>query len=236
MLSLKQFLHSLKFSKKITKLIGSRPGNIKLYELAFTHRSATIVLDDGSHFNNERLEFLGDSILGAIITDYLFNQFLYRNEGNLSKMRAKIVNRDFLNSMAQKMGMQNYLISHLNGSLHKKHVYGNTLEALIGTIYIDKGFKKTRKFVHEKIIKPYVDPLWIVSDDSDYKSLLMQWGQKNKQEISFDNIERRDDKLNHPVFISSVKIMNNYVGAGTGLTKKEAQQHAAKLALENISQ
>lgn len=224
-----------RISGKIKKLTGFQPGNLKLYELAFTHRSASLILEDGRKVNNERLEFLGDAILGAVITDYLFLKFPDSTEGDLTKMRSKIVNREFMNSLAKKIGIHDFIVSNVNGMPHKKHIYGNTLEALIGSLFLDKGFKKTRKFILRKIIRPHVNSGWLVSSNTDYKSLLIQWGQKNKQEISFDNYELVDEEEKMPVFVASVKVSNLCVGEGTGLTKKEAQQHAAKHALENIA-
>lgn len=222
-------------SRKIKKLTGFQPGNIKLYELAFTHRSASVVLENGRQVNNERLEFLGDAILGAVVTDYLFKEFPHYNEGDLTKLRSKIVNREFMNSLAQKIGIDTFIISQPKGMPQRKHIYGNTLEALIGSIFLDKGFKKTRKFISKKIIRPHVNTAWLISSNTDYKSMLIQWGQKNKQEISFDNYELVDGEEKLPLFVASVKVMNLCVGEGTGLTKKEAQQHAAKHALENIA-
>jgi ribonuclease III len=222
-------------SRKIKKLTGFQPGNIKLYELAFTHRSASVVLENGRQVNNERLEFLGDAILGAVVTDYLFKEFPHYNEGDLTKLRSKIVNREFMNSLAQKIGIDTFIISQPKGMPQRKHIYGNTLEALIGSIFLDKGFRKTRKFISKKIIRPHVNTAWLISSNTDYKSMLIQWGQKNKQEISFENYELVDGEEKLPLFVASVKVMNLCVGEGTGLTKKEAQQHAAKHALENIA-
>lgn len=236
LLSFRVFFESNKqVSRKIKKLTGFPPGNIKLYELAFTHRSASVILENGQQVNNERLEFLGDAILGAVVTDYLFKEFPHYNEGDLTKLRSKIVNREFMNSLAQKIGIDTFIISQAKGMPQKKHIYGNTLEALIGSIFLDKGFKKTRKFILKKIIRSHVNSAWLISSNTDYKSLLIQWGQKNKQEISFDNFELVDEEEKLPVFVASVKVMNLCVGEGTGSTKKEAQQHAAKHALENIA-
>lgn len=236
LLSFKVFFDSNKrLSQKIKKLTGFQPGNIRLYELAFTHRSASVVLEDGTQVNNERLEFLGDAIFGAVVTDFLFTRFPHKNEGDLTKMRSKIVNREYMNSLAKKIGINGFIISQPMGIQLKKHIYGNTLEALIGTVFLDKGFKKTRKFILKKIIKPYINSSWLISSNSDYKSMLIQWGQKNKQEISFDNYELVDREEKLPVFVATARIMNQNAGEGTGSTKKEAQQHAAKHALENIS-
>ncbi len=233
---IKVFFDSKKrYSGKIKKLTGYPPGNMKLYELAFTHRSASVILEDGRRVNNERLEFLGDAVLGAVIADYLFLKFPESTEGDLTKMRSKIVNRVFMNNLARDMGVHNFIVSNANGMPQNKHIFGNTLEALIGSLFLDKGFKKTRKFILGKIIKPHVSRAWLLSSNTDYKSLLIQWGQKNKQEISFDNYELVDEEEKFPVFVSSVKIANMGVGEGTGLTKKEAQQHAAKHALEIIA-
>ena len=208
------------------------PGNRKLYELAFTHRSASVLLMDGTHVNNERLEFLGDAIFGAVITDYLFMQFPNRDEGVLTKMRSRIVNREFMNSLATTLGINELIISQsLNTT---KNISGNTLEALTGALFIDKGYRKTRKFILKKIIKLHISNSFLLSENNDYKSLLIQWGQKNKKEIYFEIYEMVDEMEKLPLFIASVKVMDNKIGEGSGYTKKEAQQKASRQALENL--
>jgi ribonuclease III len=220
------------FSRKIRKLTGYRPGNKKLYELAFRHRSASALLKDGTPVNNERLEFLGDAIFGAVIADYLFTQFPNRDEGKLTQMRSRIVNREFMNSLALTMGINEFIISQsLNTT---KNISGNTLEALTGALFIDKGYRKTRKFILKKIIKLHISNSLLLSENKDYKSLLIQWGQKNKKEICFEIYEMIDEMEKLPRFVASVKVMDDKIGEGSGYTKKEAQQRASRTALKNL--
>ena len=129
------------FRSRLKKILGTRPGNLELYEVAFIHRSATFVLPDGNKVNNERLEYLGDAVLDAILSDYLFEKFPEANEGFLTKIRSRIVNRDILNQLALSMGFSKILLSKVNSSTLTRNLYGDALEALIGAVFLDKGFK-----------------------------------------------------------------------------------------------
>jgi len=218
------------FIRKLYRLIGFYPGNYKVYKIAFTHKSASIQFDSERYINNERLEYLGDAILAAVIADYLFSYFPFKKEGFLTKMRARIVSREQLNEIAIKLGLQDLIISQIkvNGT---KNIYGNAFEALIGAIYIDKGYKKTKRFIIKRIIKKYININELIQVDSDYKSKLIELAQKNRLEIVFEDTEGDMNEQNTPIFKSSVKLNNKVFGRGTGNSKKEAQQGAAREAL-----
>ncbi len=220
--------------RKIHSVTGFRPGNIDLYKSALTHKSLNNAPSEGRRSDNERLEFLGDALLSAIIADYLFKLYPGCKEGFLTLMRSKMVNRENLNKVAILMGFDELVLIHKNGIPTKKHIYGNALEAIIGAIYIDKGFNKTKQFIIEKIIslQPGLDQL--ACEDRDFKSRIIQWGQKNKQEISFESYELNEVDKPEPVFVATVHIMDTLAGEGLGATKKEAQQDAARRALENL--
>ncbi len=228
------FLRIPSLHRKIFALTGFRPGNIELYRCALTHKSVSNYSSYGQRINNERLEYLGDALLGAIIADYLFNVYHDSNEGFLTKMRAKLVNRDNLNQVAKKMGFDKLIILHNNAVPTKKNLYGNALEAIIGAIYIDKGFNKSKKFIIDKIIRTHFDLDQLEYEDRDFKSQIIQWGQKNKQVISFVSHETIEEVNNQPLFVSTIHIMDMPAGEGIGATKKEAQQHAARQALKNL--
>ncbi|TAL61617.1 MAG: ribonuclease III, partial [Bacteroidetes bacterium] len=153
------------FGSCLKKMLGFSPGNLKLYEIAFIHRSATFTLPDGEKVNNERLEYLGDAVLDAILSDYLFEKFPDANEGFMTKIRSRIVNRDVLNQLAVSMGINKILISNVSSVHPTKNLYGDALEALIGSVFIDKGFKKTKKFFIKNVLNKYLDLNVIINTD-----------------------------------------------------------------------
>ncbi len=216
------------------ELTGFRPGNIDLYKCALTHKSLTNYSGDNHSTNNERLEYLGDAVLSAVIADYLFSVYPDCKEGFLTKMRAKLVNRNNLNKIAVMMGFDNFMIFPKNAIPTKKYIYGNALEAFIGAVYIDKGFNSSKEFIVDRIITPYLDLDQLEYKDEDFKSLIIQWGQKNRQKISFESHQCQEEDIQQPLFISTIHIMNILAGEGRGKTKKEAQQQASRQALNNL--
>ena len=165
-------LDKREFNSRLKKILGFSPGNLDLYEIAFIHRSATFTLPSGKKVNNERLEYLGDAVLDAILSDYLFEKFPDANEGFLTKIRSRIVNRDVLNELSVSMGINKILISKINSSHLTKNLYGDAFEALIGAVFLDKGFKKTKKVFIKNVLNKYLDLDLIVKTDTDYKSLV----------------------------------------------------------------
>jgi ribonuclease III len=220
-------LDKREFSSCLKKILGFRPGNLKLYEIAFIHRSATLTLPDGKKVNNERLEFLGDAILDAILSDFLFEKFPDANEGFMTKIRSRIVNRDVLNQLAVSMGINKILISNVSSVHPTKNLYGDALEALIGSVFLDKGFKKTKKLFIKNVLNKYLDLNLIIRTDSDYKSLVFEWVQKHKSNLIFTYNEEYDFKLKKSVFSTTLIIDKEELGDGYGDSKKEAEQEAA---------
>jgi len=223
---------SKNFYKLIYQLTGIYPSNLQVFKIAFTHKSASRNLDRSKRLNNERLEFLGDAILASIVADFLYSYFPYKKEGFLTKLRARIVSREQLNEIALNMGLQFHIVSHsINGT---KNIYGNALEALIGAIYVDKGYKKTKEFVIKRIIGSNINLKEIALTDSDYKSQIIEWAQKNKYDLIFEDEEVETTDHNNLHFTSIVKIGEQIMGKGKGLSKKEAQQNASHEALNNM--
>jgi len=223
------------FRKKIKSLTGFHPVKASLYICAFTHKSHKNPSNENYSGNNERLEYLGDAILGAVIADYIYKIYPDASEGFLTRLRSKLVNRENLNKIAVNMGIPGMLIIDEKTTLTKKNVFGNALEALIGAIYLDRGFSMTKKFIIGRIIKSHPDFERLAWEDSDFKSQIIQWAQKNRQEVSFESHEIFETNNQGPVFVATIHIMDNLAGKGSGTTKKEAQQHAARQALQNLA-
>jgi len=222
------------FASSLRKIIGFRTFNLKIYEVAFIHRSASFTLPDGQRINNERLEFLGDSVLDAILSDYLFEKFPEANEGFMTKIRSRIVNRDILNQLAISMGLDKILVSNVNSSSSTKNLYGDALEALIGALFLDKGFKKTKNLFIKRVFNKYLNLQTIVGTDTDYKSLVFEWIQKHKSNLTFTHKEEYDFKLKKSVFSATLMINGDVFGTGSGVSKKEAEQEASCKAWAKI--
>lgn len=218
----------------IKDLVGYYPGKLSFYDNAFTHRSASRTDSQGNVVNNERLEYLGDAILGAVIADFLYNRFPQEDEGFLTKMRSKLVNRSILTNLTYDMGLNVYIDSNATNSVDKSHIYGDALEALIGAIYLDRGYDVARYFIIKRIIPKYIDLYELEQSDSNFKSKLIEWSQKTKRLVRFETLEEYPNGSKQPKFVSIVIIDNNEAGKGTGSSKKEAQQNAAKNSLAKL--
>lgn len=219
----------------LKNLLGFYPTNLKLYDLAFIHKSASVYDSQGNLVNNERLEFLGDAILGAIIADFLYNRFPQQDEGFLTKNRSKLVNRSFLTDLTFDMGLHIYIDSNTTKNIDKSHIYGDALEALIGAIYLDTNYQTTKYFVTKKILSKFVNLNEIEQKDSNFKSQLIEWSQKNKKDIRFETTEEPGkDKTKQPRFVAKVIVENKELGSGTGTSKKEAHQNAARETLKKL--
>jgi ribonuclease III len=222
------------FSSRLKKILGFKPGNLKLYEVAFIHRSATFTIPGGKKVNNERLEYLGDAVLDAILSDYLFGKFPDATEGFMTKIRSRIVNRDILNQLAISMGVHNILISNISSVQPTKNLYGDALEALIGSLFLDKGFRKTKKFFIANVLNKYLDLEFIINTDTDYKSLVFEWVQKHKSNLIFTYNEEYDFNKKKSVFSTTLIIDKEEMGEGHGSSKKEAEQEAASQAWKRL--
>lgn len=216
-------------------IIGFYPSNLRIYDIAFVHRSASLNDSQGNPVNNERLEYLGDAILGAVIADFLYNRFPQEDEGFLTKMRSKLVNRDFLTKLTFEMGLNVFIESNTKSMLDKSHIYGDVLEALIGAIYLDRDYQSAKYFITKRILSQYVNLNEIEQVDKNFKSQLIEWSQKNKRDVKFETTEETGDNTRQPSFIASVAVDGKETGKGYGTTKKEAQQNAARETLKKIN-
>ncbi|PKP37641.1 MAG: ribonuclease III [Bacteroidetes bacterium HGW-Bacteroidetes-15] len=213
---------------------GIKPKNIDLYKIAVIHKSASTIISNGKKVNNERLEYLGDSVLDAIVADFLFANFPHQNEGFLTKMRSRIVSRYSLNNIALAIGLDKLVISQTNNPLAHKHIFGDALEAFVGAIYLDLGFKATSHWINKYIFTRHIDLNELQSIETDYKSRVIELAQKFKYNIVFDSQESSENKSQNPLFESKLFLNNKLLGTGFGTSKKEAEQNAAMVAIERI--
>jgi len=221
---------------QLKEILGFSPKNIELYKLAMVHRSASFILPKGKKVDNERLEYLGDAVLDAIVADYLFERFPNQKEGFLTKMRAKIVSRTSLNQLALSMGLE-HLVKISSGSTNShKNIYGNALEALIGAIFLDKGYQFTSTAVINNILDKYINLDELQAVETDYKSKLIEYAQKHKHTVVFDTQEDNPTPSNPPRFISKLVYNGKLISEGTGSSKKEAEQQASMLGMEQIDE
>lgn len=216
------------------KLLGFYPDSIEIYQLALLHKSSSVEKEKGKRVNNERLEFLGDAILDAVAADTVYHEFKNKREGFLTNTRAKLVQRETLNRVALELGLDKMVVFNPRGSSHKSHIYGNALEALIGAIYIDKGYDQARSFIQDVLFKKHINIHNLARKEVNFKSALIEWGQKNKITIDFDLLESFTDKNNNPIFQTQVMVAGVQAGVGIGFSKKESQQEAAKMAVRRL--
>ena len=218
------------------KILGFYPDNIHLYEQAFLHKSSSVESGDGRWLNNERLEFLGDAVLDAVVADIVYKHFQNKREGFLTNTRSKIVQRETMNRVAVELGLDKMVVYSAKLSSHNNHMYGNALEALIGAIYLDQGYEVCYNFIQNVLIKKHVNLETIARKEVNFKSSLIEWSQKNKMEVSFELIEQFLDHDSTPVFQTEVRIEGLPAGTGTGYSKKESQQNAAQMAIKKVKE
>ncbi|WP_430823570.1 ribonuclease III [Carboxylicivirga sp. N1Y90] len=223
-----------KFYGFIWSLTGIRPKRMDVYRLAFAHKSAMQKSKRKELLNNERLEFLGDAVLGAVVAEELYNKFPHKNEGFLTKTRSRIVNRSLLNNIALQMHLDKWVKTQAQIDVAHTSILGDALEALIGALYVDRGYGACRRFITRRLIPKYINLQRVARKDTNYKSLLIEWGQKNKADVQFITEEQHDADGLATRFHAKILVNENYSGQGEGLSKKEAQQHAAHQALLKI--
>ena len=224
-----------RFYAAVDDMFGFIPNNIELYKLALIHKSASIVLDDGQHINNERLEFLGDAVLECVSSDYLFIEYPDKNEGFLTKLRSKMVSRQMLNEVAKRIGLDQYVITHSSNNISQKHIYGDAFEAMMGAIYLDQGYDFVNRLLINKLFVDYIKVDQLTQAETDFKSRLIEWCQKNHHSIHFDTENDKTYSSTHPFFYSKVLIDNIEMGYGAGESKKEAEQRAAYSVSQGFS-
>ena len=217
------------FFLAIKKILGFKPKNITIYEEAFTHRSLNEKNSEGQPQNYERLEFLGDAMLGSVIASHLFLEVPGGDEGYLTKMRSKVVSREHLNELGRDLNLIKLLKTNIPTRQFGGNIHGNIFEALVGAIYLDRGFKYCEKFIHKRVIKPYVDIERLEGKVISYKSLFIEWCQKHKKTFKYVVYDDTgNDELKH--FAVRLQLDNETVGKARATSKKKAEERASKRA------
>lgn len=235
-----------RFARSIQAIIGTTPRQLALYHLALTHTSyvrasaagtppATNgrVPDRGRHETNERLEFLGDAVLGSVVAEYLFKKFPYEAEGFLTELRARIVNRESLNNFAVRLGVDQLIKADRTQTGRHRSLNGNALEALVGAIYLDRGYRPTRAFILDKLIKPFVDVTALSTTTVNFKSKLIEWAQGQARAIRFE-LASQQRQGGTTEFRSDVYLDDQLIASGAGLSRKASEQAAAEKSLKEL--
>ena len=217
-----------------SRMLGFYPRDIRIYEQALLHKSSSIKSDQGRLLNNERLEFLGDAILDAVVGDIVYQKFDGKREGFLTNTRSKIVSRESLNHVAEQIGLSKLIKFSTRHSAHNSYMGGNAFEALVGAIYLDRGYAYCKYFMEHRIIGQYIDLNRVSRKEVNFKSKLIEWSQKNKVELIFELISQAVDEFNSPTFETEVVIEGIRTCKGKGYSKKESQQEAAHGVLNKI--
>ena len=220
----------------VKTIVGKKPINVEIFELATRHASAAKTLKSGFRESNERLEYLGDAVLGTVIAEFLFKKYPFKDEGFLTEIRSRIVNRESLNDLGKKIGLDVLIEYDANrkNSLSHRSIHGDTLEALVGAVYLDRGFRFCRKFVIKKLLLPYFDLDQIVKNNPNNKSLIIEWAQKENKEVRFEVVEIKN-KRHFKEFTVQVFVDDQPIGKGHGTSKKKAEQDAAQKSCEFLN-
>lgn len=216
------------------EIIGFYPHNIELYKTALLHKSIARRNEKGKPVNNERLEFLGDAILDAVVGDIVFQHFPGKREGFLTNTRSKLVQRETLNKLAQEMGINQLILSNGRSSSHNSYMGGNAFEALVGAIYLDRGYNACMRFMKKRILAQMINIDKVAYKEVNFKSKLIEWSQKNRVNMDFKSLEEKKDKNGSPYFTYQVVLEGIEGCTGSGFSKKESQQQASKLTLERL--
>ncbi|MCX6183472.1 MAG: ribonuclease III [Flavobacterium sp.] len=217
------------FFGKIERILGFKPIELSYYEKAFTHRSSNKTDENGNPVNYERLEFLGDAMLSAVIAGYLYKESPAGDEGYLTKMRSKIVSREHLNELGRDLQLIQFIDSKISSSQFGDNIHGNVFEALVGAIYLDRGYSYCEKFIDARVIIPYVDIARLEGKVISYKSLVIEWCQKEKKSFHYDTFE--DNSISgERLFAVHLSIDNKIIAKSRAVSKKKAEEIASKRA------
>ncbi|WBX76433.1 ribonuclease III [Tenacibaculum ovolyticum] len=215
------------FYYELKELLNFKPIKLSHYKKAFTHRSLKLVDKKGNPINYERLEFLGDAILGSVMASYLYKKVPEGDEGYLTQMRSKVVSREHLNTLGKDLDLIRFVKSNIAKEHISNNLYGNIFEALIGAIYLDRGYNYCHQFIYEQVVLPYVNIEKLEGKISSYKGYIIEWCQKNKRKYKFESYEDSGNQSKRH-FSVRVSIDGNVMGKGRSTSKKKAEEIAAK--------
>ncbi len=227
------FSSDKKLRNSIKNIFGFYPGNIFLYQLAFRHKSASREFVNGLKLSNERLEYLGDAVLSSIVADYLFKKFPYKEEGFLTEMRARIVSRSQLNKLSKKLGLDRLIESEEFCNSHSKSLHGDAFEAFVGALYLDRGYNFVRKIILNRVIEVHFDIDRLENQDTNFKSQLIEWSQKEKIPIEFTVVDEVGNGYGKQ-YIVELQVDRQVYSNGRDYSIKGAEQQAASKALERL--
>ena len=216
------------------RVLGFYPRNLDLYKQALMHKSVRKRNEKGRPLNNERLEFLGDAVLDAVVGDIVFRHFEGKREGFLTNARSKLVQRETLGKLAKEMGITQMITTAGQATSHNSYMGGNAFEALVGAIYLDRGYTACMKFMEKRILSQLINLDRMAYKEVNFKSKLLEWGQKNRVSIEFQQLEQTIDEHNSPIFVFQVVIEGVEGSSGKGYSKKESQQLASKDTLQRL--
>jgi len=219
-------------SEAIKNIFGYQPGNVSVYELAFRHKSAATLVSNGFRHCNERLEYLGDAVLGSVVADFLFKKFPFKDEGFLTEMRSRIVSRSNLNMLSKKLGLDKLVKATKDSGSPGSSIMGDAFEAFIGAVYLDKGYLFTKKLIIRQIIQTHLDIDDLMRRDINFKSKVIEWAQKEKKSIDYKIVEELDNGRKGKLYTIEVQIENEVAGRGQDFSIKKAEQHASRKAWE----
>jgi len=227
------FLKEKELYSALYDILGFFPKNIHYYKLALMHKSI-MRKEKGKPLNNERLEFLGDAVLDAVVGDIVYKHFEKKREGFLTNTRSKIVQRETLNRLAQELGITQLVITSGSNTSHNSYLGGNAFEALVGAIYLDRGYNACMSFMEKRILTKYINLDKVAYKEVNFKSKLIEWSQKNRVKVDFKLLDQQKDKNGSPKFTYQVVLEGLEAGVGSGYSKKESQQIAAKQTLDQL--
>ncbi len=221
----------------LKKILGFSPHNLELYKLALRHKSLSVTREDGVKLNNERLEFLGDAVLDLLVADLVFHHFDKEKEGFLTTTRSKIVQRKMLNQIALELGFEGLVLCADGTVSPRQTIYGNTLEAVVGAVYLDRGYRFCQRFIEKKILERFINIEEIAHEEVNFKSRLIEWSQRMKRPVDFKTLQCSDSEnpKSAPEFCCEIWMSKKMIATAKSYSKKSAQQAAARIALESIS-
>ncbi len=220
----------------IKNIFGYYPGNVAVYKLAFRHKSLPGPANNGFRYNNERLEYLGDAVLGSVVADFLFKKFPFKDEGFLTEMRSRIVSRSNLNMLSLKLGLDKLIQTGKENHIRGSSVLGDAFEAFVGALYLDKGYRFTQKVIVTQIIQCHLDVDELMSKEINFKSKMIEWAQKEKKTLEFVLTDEIENGKNNKIYQVNLMLEDKLVGEGKDFSIKKAEQNAARQAWVSLNE